>query len=95
MLKADYTGQFARDLKRAKKRRLDINKLRDVMNLVIKNDADSLLELKRRHRMHSLHGEWKGSQECHVANAGDWLLVWQVNGNTALFLRTGKHDEIF
>jgi hypothetical protein len=25
--------------------------------------------------MHKLSGKWEGSSECHVANAGDWLVV--------------------
>jgi mRNA interferase YafQ len=45
--------------------------------------------------MHRLNGKWAGSLECHVANIGDWLVVWQENENIAIFLRTGTHDEIF
>ena len=52
-------------------------------------------ELRRRHRMHTLVGKWKGNNECHVANAGDWLIVWKVCDGVAFFQRTGSHDEIF
>ena len=45
--------------------------------------------------MHKLKGEWKDSLECHVANVGDWLLVWCVRENKAYLQRTGTHDEIF
>ena len=45
--------------------------------------------------MHTLKGAWRGSNECHVANAGDWLLVWRVHGGVAFLQRTGTHDEIF
>ena len=45
--------------------------------------------------MHRLAGQWAGSNECHVCNAGDWLLVWAVRDNLAVFQRTGTHREIF
>lgn len=45
--------------------------------------------------MHDLKGKWAGAKECHIANFGDWLLVWQVSGDIAVFLRTGTHEEIF
>ena len=45
--------------------------------------------------MHTLRGEWAGSSECHVCNAGDWLLIWRTFGNVALMQRTGTHDELF
>lgn len=45
--------------------------------------------------MHTLKGSWLGSHECHVANAGDWLLIWRSNEAVAAFQRTGSHDELF
>ena len=45
--------------------------------------------------MHRLKGNFSGAYECHVANIGDWLLVWQTGNGIAFFARTGKHDEIF
>ena len=36
-----------------------------------------------------------GSMECHVANAGDWLLVWAQTDDQAYFQRTGGHDDLF
>lgn len=51
--------------------------------------------LRQRHRMHELKGAWRNARECHVANAGDWLCVWQVVGDLAIFLRTGSHDDVF
>lgn len=94
MLRPEYTSKFERDVKRLKKR-LDVEPLKDVIRLVLMNDARSLEELRRRHRMHDLKGPWRGAKECHVANVGDWLCVWQVAGGLAVFLRTGTHDEIF
>ena len=45
--------------------------------------------------MHTLTGSWAGRKECHVANAGDWLVIWSSNDRVAFFERTGSHDELF
>lgn len=55
----------------------------------------TLEELHRRHNMHTLSGNWRGRYECHVANAGDWLVIWSSNDSVAFFERTGSHDELF
>ena len=51
--------------------------------------------LRRRHNMHRLSGGWAGRSECHVANSGDWLVIWSSNDSVAFFERTGSHDELF
>lgn len=95
-LRADFSAAFNRDLKRkAKRHGWDLNLLQDVIALVIENSPESLAILRRRHNMHTLSGEWQGSNECHVANAGDWLVIWADDGTTAFFQRTGSHDELF
>ncbi len=43
--------------------------------------------------MHKLLGEWDGSNECHVANAGDWLVIWKTVDGIAYFQHTGSHDD--
>ena len=30
----------------------------------------------------------------HIGNAGDWLLLWIRDDGTAMFMRTGSHDEL-
>lgn len=94
-LKAQFTPTFKRDLKRLDKRHVDDKPLAEVIDLIIENSPASLEELRRRHRMHALSGAWLGSSECHICNAGDWLLIWRVSQGIALLQRTGTHDEIF
>lgn len=92
----EYTPQFLRDVKRFRRKHADLDLLKDVVELILANNVDSLGELRRRHRMHTLTGKhWGGARECHVANLGDWLLVWRVDTDVARLLRTGSHDEIF
>ncbi|MDV2437883.1 type II toxin-antitoxin system mRNA interferase toxin, RelE/StbE family [Actinotignum sanguinis] len=63
--------------------------------MVLDNTPESIKILKRRHRMHKLSGEWDGSNECHVANAGYRLVIWKTDRKFAYFQRTGSHDELF
>lgn len=95
-LTADFSAAFSRDLKKkASKRGWDLKQLEAVVNLVLENTPESLEELRRRHNMHTLSGKWAGRSECHVANAGDWLVIWSSNDKVAFFERTGSHDELF
>lgn len=95
MLRPEYTTRFEKDVKRLKKKHADVGLLKEVIRLVVRNDEESLAELRRRHRVHELKDNWAGAKECHVANLGDWLCVWQVSDDLAIFLRTGTHGEIF
>ncbi len=95
MLEVDYTLRFQRDVKRLKKKHINLDPLIELVDLVIQNTPASLEELKRHHNMHDLKGEWAGSRECHVANFGDWLVIWREDNRIAVFQRTGSHDELF
>ena len=95
MLRVAYTARFQRDVKRLKKKRCDLDQLKALIDLVAQNTPEALDELRRRHNMHELKGEWSGSRECHVANAGDWLVIWRDEDTFVTFQRTGSHDELF
>ena len=95
MLRPEYTSRFEKDVKQLKKKHANMGLLKDVIRLVVQNDEESLTEFRRRHRMHELKGNWAGATECHVANLGNWLCIWQVSDGLAIFLRTGTHEEIF
>lgn len=95
-LTADFSAAFSRDLKKkAKRRNWDLNELQKLIDLVLENTPESTEILKRRHNMHRLSGSWAGRNECHVANSGDWLVIWSANDEVAFFERTGGHDELF
>ena len=82
-LTADFSAAFSRDLKKkAKRRNWDLAELQKLIDLVLEN-------------MHRLSGSWAGRNECHVANSGDWLVIWSANDEVAFFERTGGHDELF
>ena len=95
-LTADFSAAFSRDLKRkAKRRGWNLAQLGEVVELVLANTPESLDILRRRHNMHTLSGRGEGRSECHVANAGDWLVIWSNSDSVAFFERTGSHDEQF
>lgn len=95
-LTADFSAAFSRDLKKkAKRRNWDLAELQKLIDLVLENTPESLEILKRRHNMHRLSGSWAGRNECHVANSGDWLVIWSANDEVAFFERTGGRDELF
>ena len=95
-LTADFSSAFRRDIKKkAKKRGWNLDDLASLIDLVIDNTPESIELLKKRHNMHTLSGKWAGRSECHVANAGDWLVIWSANSELAFFERTGSHDELF
>lgn len=52
---------FKKELKQAKKRGLDINKLIDVVNTLAEGNA-----LEPKFRDHALTGNYKGYRECHI-----------------------------
>lgn len=95
-LSAEFSTAFSRDLKKkAKRRNWNLEELRRLIDLVLENTSESQEILKRRHNMHRLSGSWAGRSECHVANSGDWLVIWSSNDEVAFFERTGSHDELF
>lgn len=95
-LTAAFLAAFSRDLKKkAKRRKWDLAERERLIDLVIENTPESMEVLKRRHNMHRLEGGWAGRSECHVANSGDWLVIWSSDDKVAFFERAGGHDELF
>lgn len=90
MLKIVSSNQFKKDLKRAKKRGFDFDRLAEVVNMLA--DQQNLPE---RYRDHNLIGDYSGFRECHVQP--DWLLIYRIDDDQLeLFLfRTGTHADLF
>ena len=58
--------RFERDVKRAKKRGKDMEKLKTALSLLIEGEP-----LPERYRDHPLKGEWTGFRDLHIEP--DWL----------------------
>jgi len=66
-----FTTVFRKDYKKAKKRRLPLEKLKEVVDLLAMGQP-----LPERNRDHALTGDWVGHRECHIQP--DWLLIYRV-----------------
>lgn len=60
MRNPEYSGQFKRDLKRAKKRGQEMEKIKTPLQLLIE---EKLLPVS--YRDHSLSSNWKGCRDLH------------------------------
>ena len=85
------TSQYKREYKKVKKRKLNIEKLDDVVTLLAANDEP----LPAKYNDHKLSGEFAGYRECHIE--GDWLLIYKKEKNDLILLltRTGTHSDLF
>jgi len=90
MLKPIFTGPFKRERKLMKKRRMDINKLTKVMDMIINEQP-----LPPERENHRLHGRWKTLFECHIQ--GDWVLIYGIDhaAREVTFHHTGSHSDMF
>lgn len=88
MRQPDYSGQFKRDVKQAKKRGKDMEKFKTLLNLLIKGEPlpDSYLD-------HPLKGNWRGFRDAHIEP--DWVLIYKIVDNVVRFERTGRHIDLF
>ncbi len=83
-----YHTKFGRDVKKAQRRAYDMQRLKDVIILLL-NEAP----LPVQYKDHALTGNWKGFRELHIAP--DWLLIYQIKDDTCIFARTGTHSDLF
>lgn len=81
-------NQFRRDVKLAKKRGKDTDKLRELILLF-----EHGVSPPPRYKDHPLAGNWQHHRECHIEP--DWLLIYRVLGNDVHLVRTGSHSDLF
>ncbi len=82
------TGQFERDYAQTVKRGKKVEKLDDVMMMLVTGQS-----LPPKYRDHALKGDFKGFRDCHIEP--DWLLIYKVDADVITFARTGTHSDIF
>lgn len=90
MLKIIFTSKMKKDLKLANKRGYKLEKLTDVLNILVQQKA-----LPEKYKDHLLGGDYYGYRECHIEP--DWLLVYKIDDKelTLILLRTGTHSDLF
>jgi len=80
--------QFKKDVNKALKRNKNINKLKKIINLLVKAE-----KLPLENRDHQLKGTLKDCRECHIEP--DWLLIYRIEGSELCLVRTGTHSDLF
>lgn len=89
MRTVEYSTQFQRDIKRAKKRGKDMAKLKVLLSLLIDGEP-----LPSRYKDHALRNNWSGYRDAHIEP--DWLLIYAfVGAEKVRFERTGTHSDLF
>jgi mRNA interferase YafQ len=90
MYSVEMSSKFRRELKTARKRGYDINKLEAVIDLLSKG-----ITLPLKNKDHPLTGDYAGFRECHITS--DWLLIYRIEKDVlVLYLfRTGTHSDLF
>jgi mRNA interferase YafQ len=90
MYSIKYTNKFKKDVKRCQKRGLNLDLLRDAVDILATTGT-----LPLKYKAHSLSGNYTNRMECHIQP--DWLLVWMQNDKELilLFTDTGTHSDLF
>lgn len=88
MRQPDHSGQFNRDVKQARKRGKDMDKLKALLAFLIVGKP-----LPTTYLDHPLKGKWRGFRYAHIEP--DCLLVYKVSDDMARFERTGRHSDLF
>jgi len=82
------TSQFKRDVKKAKKRGKDTDRLKTVILLLAQGRT-----LPAKYKDHPLKGVYKNCRECHLDP--HWLLIYRIEANVLQLVRTGSHSDLF
>ncbi|MBI2440701.1 MAG: type II toxin-antitoxin system YafQ family toxin [Lentisphaerae bacterium] len=82
------TSQFKRDVKLAQQRGKNTDHLRTVIEILTQGQT-----LPPQYRDHQLKGAFRDCRKYHIA--GDWLLVYRIEGNLLQLIRTGTHSDLF
>jgi mRNA interferase YafQ len=84
-----YTNKFKKDVKRCWKRELNLQLLKEAIDILSKTG-----KLPPEYKAHPLSGKYNNRMECHLQP--DWLLVWMQNDNelVLLFTDTDSHANL-
>ena len=90
MLGLVLTAQFKKDLKRIRKRGVDLALLDKVLDYLQREES-----LPMKYRDHALTGDYTGFRECHIQP--DWLLIYAIDKGQLILTasRTGSHSDLF
>lgn len=84
------TNAFERSLKKALKKHLDINELKQIISKLA-ND----IPLEKKNKDHQLKGNLKDFRECHIKD--DWVLLYMKDRKRLVLtlVNNGSHEDVF
>lgn len=90
MYDIEVTNRYLKDLKLARRRNLDEQKLNEVIATLAKGE-----KLPEKNHDHVLIGDYHGCRECHISP--DWLLIYSIEEAVKIItlIRTGTHSDLF
>jgi mRNA interferase YafQ len=90
MYALEFTHQYLKDIKLARKRKFDEEKLNQLIKLLLSGN-----KMPAHYKNHPLSGKFKGLHECHITP--DWLLIYSKEKAIRLIklIRTGTHSDLF
>ena len=88
MLTPVQSTQFKKDVKKARKRGKNLDKLKTLLSLLIHQTP-----LPEAYQDYPLRGNWKNYRDAHIEP--DWLLLYRVAGDELQLSRTGTHADLF
>ncbi|OPZ74891.1 MAG: mRNA interferase YafQ [Verrucomicrobia bacterium ADurb.Bin474] len=87
-MRLTQTAQFKKDLKNQVKRGKDLEKVLEVIRILMEGR-----ELPEKYRDHPLRGRWTNRRDCHLEP--DWILIYKITLEELRLERTGTHSDLF
>ena len=84
-----FTSAFIKDYKRLNRSGQYV--MQDLQNIV--EQLAGNVTLAEKYRDHPLIGNLNDCRECHIKP--DWLLMYRIEGNELVLVRTGSHSDLF
>lgn len=81
-------SRFRKDIKRLKKRGKDFSKLEKILHKIMRGE-----ELEDKYKNHPLVGDWRPCWDLHIEP--DWLLIYYIDNDKLVLVRTGTHADLF
>jgi len=83
-----WQSQFKKDFKNVKKRMKKLDKLACIIT-----ELQHGRKLPLKNKNHKLKGNYTDCWECHIEP--DWLLIYRLNSEELILVRTGSHSDLF
>ena len=83
-----YSSQFHRDVKRLQKRGKNLEKLKNLIELLLAGDP-----LPAQYKDHPLKLNWAGYRDAHIEP--NCVLIYSVTNGEVHLERTETHEELF